>query len=470
MNLKRKREEDCQSVNIASNLAIDECDVTGGPRTELCMTLVPPKRSRGDCKPTQLFGEVPGSSPKPRCFDAPPDTQSKTQIRPIRLYNPFEWYTGHGSSFVQLQSLTNSTQVQAHDPTTAYAQGLYERVKVHTLPVGQGDCTVIQCHPATGHAILFDCGTTGGYYLPISYFQSFFQLEEVISITVMISHAHRDHYNLIPKLFDLQTDPGKKLINKIKEVIVGGPEVDYQGTTIKSWLQKMKKVTYISDIKKIETYYFCSEVFKDVEFNVVAGTAANKKLKNQRGMVMRLSCKSCGAQLLFAGDMEGNVAKEMAEYSKAKGDFLSATHYKMSHHGAGTDANKEKWLEAIRPVEVHVSHQYIGRHSHPRCEAIDKVMKLNTVGTNHPIGGTGHDFYCCIDKDCKSGNIEEMKIQHRIFSTAPTKDLLCVISLTFIKEGGAKTEVHYGKAEEFKGATSNELPHPALDPNEDEED
>ena len=58
-------------------------------------------------------------------------------------------------------------------------------------------------------------------------------------------------------------------------------------------------------------------------------------------------------------------------------------------------------------------------------------MKLKTVGTNHPIGGTSHYFYCCIDKNCKSGNKNEMKIQHRIFSTAPTEDQLCVISLTF---------------------------------------
>ena len=159
--------------------------MTGGPGTDFCQTLVPPKRNRSECEANQLFGEVPGSSPKPRCFDAPRERQSKTQVLPIRMYNPFEWFTG--KSFVQLQSLTNSTQVKAHDPTTAYAQDRYEKVKVHTLPVGQGDCTVIYCHPTTGHAILFDCGTTGGYYLPISYFQSFFQVKEVESITVMIA-------------------------------------------------------------------------------------------------------------------------------------------------------------------------------------------------------------------------------------------------------------------------------------------
>lgn len=90
-------------------------------------------------------------------------------------------------------------------------------------------------------------------------------------------------------MFDPETDLGKKLINKIEEVIVGGPDVDYQGTTIKSWLEK-KPATYISDNKKVVTYDFCRS--KDVKFEVVPGTAANPKLKNQRGLVMRLSCKS----------------------------------------------------------------------------------------------------------------------------------------------------------------------------------
>ena len=474
-NGKKTRAKDCKSVSVSIRIAIDQCDVLAQKRsrkpavTELCKTLVPPKKSKANCKPSQLFGPVPGTSTTARCFDAPLSKQSKTQELPIRLYRPFEWYTGR--NFAQLQS---STQVQAYDPTTAYAQGRFEKVTIHTLPIGQGDCTVIYCHPATGHAILFDCGAKGGNYLPISFFQSYFQLKEVKTITVMISHGHADHYNRIPKLFDLKTDAGKELINKITEVIVGGPSADYQANTIKSWLLNIKKnVTYISDTKNIVTYDFCRN--KDVEFEIVAGTA-DPKLKNQRGMVMKLSCESCGAQLLLAGDMEGWVAEKMAEASEDINNdefwgFLSASHYKMSHHGASTDANKVKWLDAISPVEVHVSHQYNGRYKHPRCEALDRLIGLNTVGTENSVGGTGHDFDC-IDN---SGNIVNfIGTKHRIYTTAPTKDKLCVIQLTFANDSDdeekAKTKVTCGKPVEFKDASPNELPDPAVDPGEDEDD
>ena len=316
-----------------------------------------------------------------------------------------------------------------------------EKVKVHTLPVGQGDCAVIYCH--TGHAVLFDCGANpkNHFMQPwndgISYLQSFFSLSEVKSITVMISHADLDHYNLIPKLFDLKTDAGRKLISKIAKVIVGGPLADFQANAIKFWLDNRsikKKVTSISDTKRsfeIVTYNFCRN--KDVKFEVVAGTAANPKLKNQRGMVMKLSCESCGSQLLFAGDMEGDVAKEMVTHNSP---FLRATHYKMAHHGASTMANQMNWLQAISPDEVHVSHIYNGQYSHPRCDALKRVMELTSLG----VTASAHELHCFNGRNGPGGPVIR-NIRQRIYSTAPTSDKICTISLTFTDKG-AETKHH----------------------------
>ena len=446
-NGKKTRAKDCKSVSVSIRIAIDECDVLAQKRkpvTELCKTLVPPKKSRADCKPNQLFGQVPGGSTTPMCFDAPQNKRSKTQVLPIRMY----------------------TQVQGHDPTTAYAQGRVLKVTIDTLPIGQGDCTVIHCH--TGHVVLFDCGARGGTFLPIDYFQN--HLRFATSITVMISHGHADHYNRIPKVFDFSSDPGKKLINKIQRVIIGGPGSDYQAKTIKSWLTKIEKleisVISITNVQKIQKFDFCKD--KDVKFEIVAGYAdpSKKNLKNQRGMVMGLWCDSCKSKLLFAGDMEGPVADRMAEVSEDISNveswgFLAATHYKMSHHGASTDANQVKWLKAISPVEVHVSNQYNGRYKHPRCEALNRIAPL--LGST----STGRDLDCFDE----NRNIKHLKgIKHRIFSTAPTKDVLCLIRLIFRSDSRAKTEVYCDNPKDFKGASPIVLPAPEPDPGEDEDD
>ena len=97
---------------------------------------------------------------------------------------------------------------------------------------------------------------------------------------------------------------------------------------------------------------------------------------------MKLSCPSCldssgkSVSVLFPGDMEGKTAKQLA--SKFS---LHSTHYKMAHHGSSVKANKKEWLKAISPVEVHISHAYKSRYRHPHCEAIDRLVSLETLGT-----------------------------------------------------------------------------------------
>lgn len=314
-------------------------------------------------------------------------------------------------------ALYNSVRGQPHNPTTAYGQSVKAIVK--TLPIGQGDCTVIQCL-GNKHTILFDCGAKGGNHLYTNYIQNF--LMSASSITVMISHGHADHFNRIPLVFDINNINGKKLFDKIKEVIVGGPVTDYNSKTIKKWLKSVENIlTYMEDSKNIQEYNFCDD--EDFVFEVLAGNGnadPNKKsaLKNQRGIVMKMSCIPCEDQVLFAGDMEGKAAKDMASNFKK---FLSATHYKMAHHGASNKANQKEWLEAIAPKVAIVSHRYKGRYGHPRCDAIVRLKQLNSLKE-----GNVQTFYCIGEN-----HIERKEEGHFIYSTAPEKGKLCSFTLSF---------------------------------------
>ena len=488
-NGSKTHAKECRKVTKSIGIGLI-CDVlkrrTRKPYVaEFCKTLASPKKpSKDNCEPTQLLGEIIGGTSTLLCFDAPLNKRSKTEVLPLRMYKPIGMYEPFPlKKFTSLHSLTNSTQVQGHDPT-AYAQNRVEKVIIITLPIGQGDCTVIYCPTTPGqfHAILFDCGARGGTFLPTEYFQS--HLTDATSITVMISHGHADHYNRIPKVFDTTTPIGMQLISKIREVIVGGPDTDYSATTISRWLRyienhERKPVHYIHGDKyhKLPDQLLprlCSD--PDIVFEIVTRTGPqDAKKKNERGMVMRLSCEACGAQLLLAGDMEDDSADEMVTHNRA---VLEATHYKMAHHGASTDdpnrpnkgANKANWLQSISPVEVHVSHRHNGGYKHPCCAPFYRIWSLgDTLGATAPIGSHGHPFDCF---DTEGNLVHYTNIYHRVYSTAPTKDVLCVITLTFAsdpnEEERAKTEYFCGGKEEFD-PSGVEYPFPH-DPGEEEED
>lgn len=117
-----------------------------------------------------------------------------------------------------------------------------------------------------------------------------------------------------------------------------------------------------------------------------------------------------------------------------------------------------------------MSHKYNhNTYKHPRCEALERLTTLSSLGTTTPVGGKGHDLDC-FDS---SGKLIQFKgTQHRIFSTAPTKGELCAITLTFVsdpnEEEGAKTEVYCGDPKDLKDASPNVLPDPEPESSEND--
>ena len=406
-NGKKMYAKECWRVSMSIGIAIDECHTLAKPVTELCRTLIPPKQSIS--RPSYH-----------RVTAGKTSAQIQGHLHPAKDYNP--------------KSRTPGALVE-----------------VHTLPIGQGDCTVIYCRGGQ-HAILFDCGSSEKNPLEPRFIQSYF--EDVSSITVMISHGDEDHHNKIPEVFDLNTDKGNILVNKIEKVIIGGPRTDYANNTelIKYWLNEREiknRVKYQNDSSRIHEYDFCKD--KDIDFKVVVGENSNPKCKNERGMVMKMSCKSCNSSLLFSGDMEGTAAKDMARRSKDTNDtffgILNATHCKMAHHGASDKANKVHWLEAISPIEVIVSHVYNGsRYGHPRCEAIKRLL---SIGSTALLKDNVHNFDCIIRtkgvNNTRINHVVRLHTQYRIYSTAPTSNENCVIVLLFRKNQEATTDIYCGK-------------------------
>ena len=449
----------CKAMLTSISLAKNECDLEAQqrkPARDICKTISQPKKSKANCKPGQLFGQIPGSSSTPVCFNSPQSTQSKTRQLPFYLY------PRQSLNSVEIQKLTigESAVINVHSPENTNA------VEIHTIPIGQGDCTVIYC-PNEKHAILFDCGAKGGNMLSPSQIREHF-FGDVDSISILISHGHADHYNNIPAIFDVKASPSLAIVGKIREVIVGGPPSDYSCKRIQEWLtiiKSAKPVEFLTDASKIHKLPLCKDT--RIEFYAAVGDSKVQRAKNERGMVMKLICPSCKgtndspprqASLLFAGDMEGPTALRLAASFPG---LLHSTHYKMAHHGASSKANHEDWLKAIKPVEVHISHNYVTRYYHPRCVAIDSLMGLVplTVGTTGgAIGGGEHMFTCYHD----NGQHNDQDILNRLYSTAPRANRICYIQLVFVFDGEAKTNY-------YCDVTPEEL-YPDLEDCEDEED
>ena len=362
-------------------------------------------RGQGSCHAGEICGYEPGQDSDKTCMWVYKKQQSNTQQMSFKMFKEIP---------------TSNSQSQTRNAVL---------VRVYTIPIGQGDCNIIKCNKGK-NVVIFDCGSRNSasniFGSNPKLLQSFFKKAE--SVTVLVSHGDIDHYNLIERVLT------NSITKRIKYVLVGGKASDYKWVTL-------KKVNVFSS-SSITKYNFCNS--PNIIFEIL-DTGDKFSGKNQRGMVMKLSCKKCGSQLLFPGDMEGDAAKYLATNY---GSFLQSSHYKMAHHGAGRYANHKEWLEAISPVEVHISHKYIyGRYYHPRCDAINRLMAVGSVGLASgakPVSFP-HDITCFFN----DGSSLDQQVYHRVYNTAPRKDKICLIVMTFKVANQATTEYFCDDPKEF---------------------
>lgn len=287
-------------------------------------------------------------------------------------------------------------------------------LEVYALPVGQGDCTVIQC-PA-GQLIVNDCGSSGGSRFSAQDVRDYLGSRVNDIKAIFISHANRDHYSYLPIITSSQAP-------NIDSVIIGGVLTDYPVGAIRTWLNgfsginKLRVINNgngcIGDCVVTGGTDFCSNA--NIAFNILAvnvGTSANEK-----SIVLRVSTDSFS--ILLPGDMEGYAAETIATNLTVTG-LLQVGVYKMAHHGAINMANQPEWLAPIRPVRAFASSAYNrGNCRHPRCEAVNNLLNLNTISPAPP-----HAFYC----GNSNGPTNDPAFARHIYETSPTADLICLLT------------------------------------------
>ena len=268
-------------------------------------------------------------------------------------------------------------------PSTTYVQ-------VYALPVGQGDCTIIQC-PSSGDIIVFDCGSSGANRISATYVQTFLGTSINKVRYILVSHANKDHFNY---LYQITWNS-----SSVMAVIIGGSASDSgynNNVDMRNWLNNwnsMNKLYMVNNgascigstncpvtnaknpLITIATN-FCSN--PNIPFSILATNVGT--LPNQKSIVMKIV--QGGWSMLISGDMEGAASVTIA---MSLTTLLQSTVYKLSHHGASASANMPEWLSPIKPTFAFASNGYAySRCRHPRCLTIDRLLMLNTITTTTP--------------------------------------------------------------------------------------
>ena len=71
-------------------------------------------------------------------------------------------------------------------------------LRVYAVPVGQGDCTFIEC--PNGNIVVFDCGSSGGNRMTANQIQNWLGANINSVVAILITHPDRDHYNYLDQI------------------------------------------------------------------------------------------------------------------------------------------------------------------------------------------------------------------------------------------------------------------------------
>ena len=419
-----------------------QADTTGVVLSDLCKKLVLLKvcNEERDCKKAdQTCCWVPGSARSKQCVPEVSKSPSSSDLF-------------HTTKAMNRPAMLHDIRSEM-DEWLLYSHG---SLQVVVLPVGQGDCIAMQC--PNGKLVMFDCGSTdqqntGGRTRALSAEEVRNTILDKVNIILFISHGDMDHYNYLRTVF---SDSNGEPLAIIERVIIGGHPNEYTGIT--AWLQAIarngklyainnygncigdcndklhtidQQWTSSNQMTSLTHMGICGTLDSPVTFNIIAANVGNDQYKNQKSIVLKVTAGS--RSVLFTGDMEGSAARIIAR-TQGMSNQLRSNVFQISHHGASTDANKLEWLQAINPEEAFVSHAYMGQHGHPRCDAIQRLISIGSIVTDTQFFPNTHPFYCA---KSRGRNIYDPHIGetcHRIFSTAPRQNTICVILFTVGKD------------------------------------
>lgn len=330
-------------------------------------------------------------------------------------------------------------------------------LNVYALPVGQGDCTIIQC-PADRYGnsnvptllTVIDMGAIGKRYMKADDVKNFLGLQKGYVEVVTISHPHEDHHNYIPEVLPQSA----RELPELRGVFIGCAKKDYSGyddnpQTTNGWLSVVEQrgMLNFSEGRRCTTrcpiIKICggTVILKMLGANLAnlqnLGTTCSDP--NSNSLIWRLEYGH-NFKLLLPGDFQdtskGNkqglqrlLIDEWGEHGGIQADF-----YKLAHHGAyqggsnkTTRANKDHFLQAVHPKYAFSSSAAPpNNYNHPHCGLYRRLQLLGSIHTGDNVSGTLQKTYTC--------GYNQRLYRHNpnnwgIYSTAPSSDMPTIVHI-----------------------------------------
>ena len=353
------------------------------------------------------------------------------------------------------------------------------KLNIYALPIGQGDCTIIQC-PANSDVqrytganygprrsqriarqrfryspfnrrtpptllTVVDMGAVGRKYMSEENLSSFLGDQKRYIEVVTISHPDADHYNYIPSVLPIST------LSALKGVYIGCTKGQYCGdeyneSTMRGWLSAAENSGKLmfGDGNKCTSSPRCPaiEICGGVATLRMLGanmgdTECSSQYRNSNSLVLRLEYGLF--KLLLPGDFQdiskgsnSGVQRELINAWATGG--IQADFYKVAHHGAyqggsstTTKANKDHFLQAVNPKYAFSSSAAPpNSYSHPHCGLYERLIQLTPI-THGTSLRNPQTYYTC---GTGRGTAETiLNNNYGIYSTSPRSDQPTIIHI-----------------------------------------
>lgn len=245
------------------------------------------------------------------------------------------------------------------------------KLMIHTLPVGDGNCQVVQC-PNQNKLIVMDCGSKSKGNLGWTKDEATAYIRKMINnstkVVVTVSHPGRDHYNYLPTVFD---GLGVRALYLSRQLANYHPE-------FRDWVSK-EQANYEMLVSTRAGFYASSAPdnnlscwrpngFGGLQIDVSSYIVGMNAGTTSSDASMVVAMRYGSFQTMFTGDMTG--VTEQAINSAGPVTSLKSNVITGAHHGTASEgSNSLSWANATAPQLVMFS---VGnRFMNPRCSSAD---------------------------------------------------------------------------------------------------
>ena len=278
-----------------------------------------------------------------------------------------------------------------------------DSLHIYALPVGQGDCTVIQCPqgnggPAKGVVSIIDAGSRNSMGIDDKGIVKF--LKGTRLNFAVITHSDKDHLSYMDTILNYygETYMYKRETGKKKKFTVYH-SCAWSSYDVESEYAEPKEVKRCVSIEKCKKFIselkLCPHLKSGQDDHTLSFVASafgrcngkDRKATNEDFIISMIM--SAGRLALITGDFELKK-NDMERFLKEAGADLMSDIYRLSHHGAwNKKANQKQFLNPFISNYVFSSSECM--YGHPRCEIYDYYKEeLLDIVAKHP--------YTCYDE------------------------------------------------------------------------